>query len=339
MKTERLQKVDAFIMFDLDDADVSVGPTRLGPRILVDGARWLARSMTYQFASFGLKIGGASAGINAPAETRDQSVSAFVAETEPFVRDRRFLTEPGRGVTLEDFSSLQQVDPRSPLYWTEGRSLTALGLVHSAETAIGTLDGCTVAIEGFDALGVVLADEVAARGGRVVALGTSRGTATDDGGFGSGALRAAWDDHGVALVGHLDPAASPPDAITGAAVDVLFAGSRHGIVDHVVAAGVRAKALVPSGPIPVTAKGLAVLRRTGVIVLPDFVTLAGPLFAAFPPEGRRPEELRETVSRRIPEALEDVLGHEEGPLLGACARAEAFLTTWQSTLPFGRPLA
>ena len=32
-------------------------------------------------------------------------------------------------------------------------------------------------------------------------------------------------------------------------------------------------------------------------------------------------------------------GHADGPLLGACHRAEAFLRTWQDTLPFGRPLA
>ena len=38
-------------------------------------------------------------------------------------------------------------------------------------------------------------------------------------------------------------------------------------------------------------------------------------------------------------AYTDVIGHDEGAYLGACYRAEAFLRTWQETLPFGRPLA
>jgi hypothetical protein len=37
-------------------------------------------------------------------------------------------------------------------------------------------------------------------------------------------------------------------------------------------------------------------------------------------------------------ALGEVLPHEQGPLLGACLRAEAYLATWRDELPFGRPL-
>jgi hypothetical protein len=34
----------------------------------------------------------------------------------------------------------------------------------------------------------------------------------------------------------------------------------------------------------------------------------------------------------------EVLGDDEGPVLGACERAEAFLGTWMEALPFGRPI-
>jgi hypothetical protein len=37
--------------------------------------------------------------------------------------------------------------------------------------------------------------------------------------------------------------------------------------------------------------------------------------------------------------LDEVAGHPDGPLLASCYRAEAFLATWQTKLPFGRPLA
>ena len=35
----------------------------------------------------------------------------------------------------------------------------------------------------------------------------------------------------------------------------------------------------------------------------------------------------------------EALTSDDGPFLGACYSAEAFLSTWQDELPFGRPLA
>jgi hypothetical protein len=109
------------------------------------------------------------------------------------------------------------------------------------------------------------------------------------------------------------------------------------VVDHGVAAGCSVRALVPSGPIPVTAKGLAVLRRAGVVVLPDFITTAGPLLGGTRPalDGAKPDDVGAVVAA----ALHEVVDHDLGPVLGACHRAESFLGTWRSELPFGRPLA
>jgi hypothetical protein len=90
---------------------------------------------------------------------------------------------------------------------------------------------------------------------------------------------------------------------------------------------------------PVTTRGLAVGRRSGTQVLPDFVTTIGPLVAAI----AGPDDSVGTVTERTAElvaaVMAEVLDHEEGPLVGACVRAEAFLSTWQETLPFGRPIA
>jgi hypothetical protein len=47
------------------------------------------------------------------------------------------------------------------------------------------------------------------------------------------------------------------------------------------------------------------------------------------------DAVRDTVSSIIG----DVAGHADGPILGACERAEAFLAGWLADLPFGRPMA
>ena len=132
------------------------------------------------------------------------------------------------------------------------------------------------------------------------------------------------------------------------AADVWFVGSKVGLIDHDLAARIQSRLIVPIGPLPVTARGLAVARRADVVVLPDFLTCAGPLLAgllagalalddgATPPASG---ELDAHVADRIGAAVARVLDHEHGPLLGACFAAETFLATWVDQLPFGRPLA
>ena len=70
VRIHKLESTDAFIAFDLDDAPAT-GITRLARKVLQDGAKLLARSTTYSFASFGIQMGGGSAGINAQGDDRD----------------------------------------------------------------------------------------------------------------------------------------------------------------------------------------------------------------------------------------------------------------------------
>jgi len=118
------------------------------------------------------------------------------------------------------------------------------------------------------------------------------------------------------------------DPLTAEA-DLLFVGAKVGMVDHVVADRLRCRAIVPTGPLPITTKAVAHCQRNGVLALPDFITSIGPLVA-----GKRDE-----VCSLISETISSVMRHEDGPIIGACERAEAFLTEWQDDLPFGRPMA
>ncbi len=339
MRTERLDGVDAFVVFDLDEAETSTGIVRLAPKILVDGATWLARSATYQCATFELRVGGASGGVNAKGDDRATALAAFVEAATPLVASGRWLIDPGKGVGVDDLTALRAVDPRGEAVWERRDHLLGLSVAVAAATATGGLEGRTVAIEGFDASGPALAAELTARGATITAVGTARGTLVRPDGFGDD-LAAGWAERGPALV-EGEGEAAPASAVLGAAVDVLVVGSKAGVVGHEEAAGVQAGVIVPAGPIPVTAKALAALRRRDVVVLPDFVSTAGPLLAAFPSGAApvAPDAVDREAERRVTDAVAEVLGAERGPLLGACERAEAFLRSWQPQLPFGRPLA
>ncbi len=341
VRIHKLEGTDAFIVFDLDDAPHNIGITRLAPKILVDGASLLARSTTYLFASLEQQAGGASAGINAKPDDRSAAIAAFVAEVEPMVHEGVFLTEPGKGLDEADFAPLRAADPRQGFDLAAGHALLGVGVAVAAARALGSdaLDGVSVAIEGLDVATVSVVHELAARGARITAVATGKGAIAVDGGIDAAALVAAVGEHGAAAIEQFGAEITPAWKIFGAPVDVLCVGSKTGALTDAGAGAVTAKVVVPTGPVPVTAKALAMLRRSGTVTLPDFVTIAGPMFASFPEEGATLDDVALVVAEQVGAVLDEVLGHEDGPLLGACYRAEAFLRTWQDTLPFGRPLA
>jgi hypothetical protein len=113
---------------------------------------------------------------------------------------------------------------------------------------------------------------------------------------------------------------------------VLVAGSKVGVIGHANVDNVKARLIVPSGPLPVTAKALASFGRSGTVVLPDFVTTSGNL-AAWPSDGTSDD-----AAALVRDGISKVMNHENGPLIGACEIAEAFLVSWAS-VPFGRPIA
>ena len=284
MRVQKLGSTDGFLLFDLDGAERSAGVARLAPKVLNDSAELLARSVTYSFAAFELRMSGASAGINAKPDGRDAAIAAFVEEVKPLVASGALTLHASTGLSDTDLAALGS-EPPDPV-------LTAHSAIAAAEATLGSLDGKTVAIVG----GGPVAD-------------TARLTASDKG-------ATVADDSGI-----------------DATADALLVAGKTGVIDHEGAASVKARVVVPLTPLPVTAKAYAEFRRADIVYVPDFIALAAPLLAAFdaatttdPVE--RVHLLMQTIAAEGPNAW-----------LVAIGLAEAFLSTWQDALPFGRPLA
>jgi glutamate dehydrogenase/leucine dehydrogenase len=287
MQFQKLTSTDAFIVFDLDDAP-AVGIVRLAPKVLRDGAELLARSTTYAAASFGLRVRGASAGINAKPDDRAAALAAFLAEVSELVSSDRFLPGPGVGITPDDLSPLPKAEQRALAFdqTTSGESAVAAAL-----GAVGSLDGRRVGIVGNGPLTEAAAASVAANG-----------------------------------------ATPEPQASFDADCDVLLVAGKAGVLEHDLAATVKAKVVVPLTPVPVTARALAVLGRAEIVVVPDFLSTAAPLLAAMDPDGGDGTE-------QVHAVVAELAGEGTNLWMAAAVRAEEFLKTWQTELPFGRPLA
>jgi glutamate dehydrogenase/leucine dehydrogenase len=287
MQFHKLTSTDGFIAFDLDDAP-AVGVVRLAPKVLRDGAELLARSTTYAAASFGLRVRGASAGINAKPDDRDAALAAFLQEVSELVESDRWLPGPGVGITTDDLTPLPRAEQRAIAFdqTTAGESAVAAAL-----GALGTLDGRRVGIVGNGPLTEAAAASVSANG-----------------------------------------ATPQPQAALDADCDALLIAGKSGMLEHDLAATVRARVVVPLTPVPVTARALAVLGRAGIVVVPDFLATAAPLLAAFDPDGGDPME-------RVHTSVAELAGEGTNLWMASALRAEEYLKTWQPELPFGRPLA
>ncbi len=177
-----------------------------------------------------------------------------------------------------------------------------------------------------------------------------RGLAFDQTTAGESAVAAALgalgslDGRRVAIVGNgplteaaaasvsANGATPEPQASFDADCDVLLVAGKAGVLEHDLAATVKAKAVVPLTPVPVTARALAVLGRAEVIVVPDFLATAASLLATLDPDGG-------DATERVSAAVADLASEGTNLWMAAALQAEAFLQTWQSALPFGRPLA
>lgn len=319
-----------FVLIDLPNAPESTGIVRWARKILKDGAAGLARSMTYSYAALGLKVSGASAGISADPKVRGESVEAFGANLAGAVGDRRVFLDAAKGVSEADLAPLRVLDTRHTMYFDPEthQALTNQGVLAAAAWAHGPLAGARVAIDGGGDGEVSLARAALAEGARVVALG-GRTLAS---GFDAEVLGAwAGDADGVL------PGEAVADGLhTGS--DVAFVGAKTNSVDHDRMAGVAAPVVVPYARLAVTTRALAVAARADRRVLPDFVTVAGPLSAQWPSDGATAESVATTVRNLITEVLAALPGGDDGLVLEACIAAEAFLSTWQDELPFGRPI-
>ena len=287
MQVHKLESTDGFIAFDLGDAP-AVGIVRQAPKVLRDGAELLARSTTYAAASFGLQVGGGSAGLNAKPDGRDAALAAFLEEVAPLVESGRWLPGPGVGIAPDDLAPLARAEDRAKAFdqTTAGESGVAAAL-----GALGSLDGKTVAIVGNGPITEAAAASAGANG------------------------------------------ASPqPQASMDAECDALLVAGKAGLLEHDLAATVRAKVVVPLTPVPVTARAFAVLSKAGVVVVPDFLATAGGLLSVLASDG-------EDAMLRVHDAVAAVASEGTGLWMAAVAKAEDHLRTWQDGLPFGRPLA
>ena len=127
-----------------------------------------------------------------------------------------------------------------------------------------------------------------------------------------------------------------PDLATAltSGADAAFVRSKTGALDHATLTDVNVSRVVGLQPLTTTARGLAVAGRAGTVIVPDFVSAAGPYLAAAM-DNSDPVAVAATTAS----SMAKLTNQGVAMFVRACELAEEHLGTWTSDLPFGRPLA
>lgn len=345
MKTVHLKTVDAYVAFDFE-CPTSAGGTRLAPDVTERETQLLARAMTYKFAVLGIDYGGAKATIRASEQERDDAIRRYCDEVRPLVEANTFLTATDLGTRAEDLSSLPGSERGSLMHAEYGGMaldafITGLGVTVAAETVLGSLEGRTVAVEGFGKVGGATALEMSRRGALVVAFSTVHGSVARREGFDVGELLALRAEHGDHLIEHVGERLRRAQDLFGVEADVFVPGARIGVIDEARARALRARVVAPAANVPYTRAGLDVLRERGIVALADFVCNSGATIGYAAGDVATAEDAVQAVEARVRDLTRQAMSDPAGPFEGARKLAEAHLRTWvdPAQMPDGPALA
>ena len=174
----------------------------------------------------------------------------------------------GKPVSLGGSVGRREATGRGVCY--AARHFIAKGMVQG----LSSLNGATVAIQGFGNVGAVVAEQMQCMGAKVIAVSDSQGGIIDDAGLDLAQVTAYKREHG-SLIGLPGTMSATNDALLEVDCDVLVpAALSHQICTH-NAERIKAKLIVEAANGPISPEGDRMLAGKGIQVLPDILANAG----------------------------------------------------------------
>jgi len=273
------------------------GGLRYHPTVDEDDATALASLMTWKTAVVDVPFGGAKGGIDCdPATLSERELNhltrRFVERIKEVIGPTIDIPAPDvntdariMGWIMDEYSKYAGFSPAVvtgkplDLFGSQGRTeATGRGVVVTLEEALAeakrSLQGTTVAIQGFGNVGSHAAAHVVERGGKVVAVGDHAGGVANDAGLDVRAL-ASWVREHRTVAGFPDADAFDGEGVLTWDADVLIPAALGGVLTKENANEVRAKLIVEGANGPTTPEADRILRDRGVVIVPDILANAG----------------------------------------------------------------
>lgn len=340
--------IKGYVIIDSLVNGLSAGGLRMREGLTEEEVARLARAMTHKFAAAGIPIGGAKAGIALDPRHPDKGevIRKFAKIVRPILAEKYLIGED-LGTTKADIANLYRIADISPIAVARKRMsakgitidlpddfdllsdesnleemMTGYGVAECTEEACAqlglSLDGATVAIQGFGNVGSGTAQFLARKGAKIVVVADVEGMIYSVRGLPVSRLIAASDELGTIDRGKLilNFKEGPGDDWISQSAQILIPAAVADTITRDNVGRVTSQLVVEAANIPVTINAERQLHRMGVAVVPDFIANAGAacgfgLLLTGQVEFD-PQEILKEVGKRIRSATANVIeaGHE-----------------------------
>ncbi len=314
------------------------GGIRMAPDITVEEMARLARAMTYKFASYRLKVGGAKAGIMADplSEKKDLLIASFGEAIKTFILEDNYICGPDMGTYDRDIERIFNIIGKpglapKPLGMEKNGFpveilYTGYGVCYCVEAVFNHLKNRgdfedayrpKIILEGFGKVGIGIAMSLKELGYKLTGVSTIKGAIFDEDGLDLDKLLQLKHQHGDDLINQYESKNLVKvdkeklfELSSEYPTDFLIPGARPDAINSKNIDKIEAKAIVPASNIPYEKGITAALKEKGIIDFPDFVANAGEVLAIGVNKiAESPDEIFDFVRSRIDEkAIEIIKG-------------------------------
>ncbi len=279
------------------------GGIRYHPDVDLHEASALAALMTWKCALIDVPFGGAKGGVSCDPKTLSAAELRRIT--------RRFISELGDNIgPYTDIPSPDLYTGEQTMSWVFDtydvmhsgsnnravvtgkplslggsagrREATGRGVCYAARhfiakhmvPGLSSLDGASVAIQGFGNVGAVVAEQMQCMGARIIAVSDSQGGIVDRGGLNLAEVESYKRTHG-SLIGLPGTMSITNQALLEVECDVLVPAALGHQISADNAPRVQAKLVVEGANEPITPGGDRILVERGIQVLPDILANAG----------------------------------------------------------------
>jgi glutamate dehydrogenase (NAD(P)+) len=280
------------------------GGIRFHPATDLDEVRALAMWMTWKCALVNVPFGGAKGGVTVDPRKLSQNelqhvTRRFATELQGVIGPDVDIPAPDVGTNAQTMAWIMDTVSMHAGYTvpgvvtgkpvglggSEGRAdATGMGVMFTAERALReagmSIDGATVAVQGFGNVGEAAARLIHERGGKLVAITDVGGGVANPGGLDPAMLKRFLAEHGT-IAGA--PGTEPIDnaGLLAADVDLLVLAALEGQITANNADAVRARVIAEGANGPVTPDADPILADRGIVSVPDILCNSGGVIVSY----------------------------------------------------------
>jgi glutamate dehydrogenase (NAD(P)+) len=289
---------DAYLVYHNTARGPAKGGIRLASNVTLDETRDLAERMTWKTALTKIPFGGGKSGITVDprrmsAFTKKLVIRRFVHEIRLELTSGSYIPAPDLGSGPPEMAAIygelhmqECVTGKPPRvgglpgreeatgYGVSAATIYALEKLRNKE-----VKDSTVAVQGFGNVGSWTCNFLSEKGAKIVAVTDVDGGVFKADGLDIRALRKHVEENGT--VNGFNGKVITNEELLGLDVDVLIPAAVEKVIDRETAHRVRANIVVEGANGPTTAEGDAILRKNGLIVVPDILANSGGVVASY----------------------------------------------------------